>query len=164
MRTTLALLALLAGALAHAEPPTVESIDRLIAASHQDRVLAAVLDNMEVSMRTALKAALKDMPMNAAQQKLFDEAPAKLVKVTRDGLNPEQLRASQIKVYQETFTQSDIDGLLAFYRSPAGSAYIDKMPLVVQRTNADLQVRLAPLVEQMKAAMQDAIAQIKAAQ
>jgi len=72
------------------------------------------------------------------------------------------MRPLYIQIYQETFTQEEIDGLIAFYKSPAGVAFVDKMPVVMQRSMSIMQSRIAPMMEKMKAAMQQAADEAKA--
>jgi hypothetical protein len=68
------------------------------------------------------------------------------------------------QIYQESFTQEEIDGLIAFYESPAGVAFVEKMPFAMQKSMSIMQSRMAPMMEKIKAAMKEAIAEPKAAQ
>jgi uncharacterized protein len=61
------------------------------------------------------------------------------------------------KVYTDTYTEEEIDGILAFYKSPAGKAFIQKMPEVMQRSMpvmmqmmSDLQPQIKTMMEGMK--------------
>ncbi len=56
-----------------------------------------------------------------------------------------------------------MDGLLAFYRTLTGSAFIEKMPVVMQKSMSVMQTRMGPLMEKMKAAMARAIEEAKVA-
>ncbi len=67
------------------------------------------------------------------------------------------------EIYQESFSQEEIDGLIAFYASPAGRAYIDKMPLVMQKTMTVMQSRMPAMIERMRAAREKALADAKLA-
>jgi hypothetical protein len=60
-------------------------------------------------------------------------------------------------------TQSEIEGLTAFYKSPAGMAMLDKMPTVLQKTQALMQAQIAPLVQQMNAALEEVVRENMAA-
>lgn len=40
------------------------------------------------------------------------------------------------KVYTGTFTEQEIDGILNFYKSPEGQAFLQKIPLLTQRAVA----------------------------
>ena len=50
-------------------------------------------------------------------------------------LNPESMRADMAKVYSETFTKSELQGLSDFYGTEAGRAMIDKQPELTQKMN-----------------------------
>jgi hypothetical protein len=73
------------------------------------------------------------------------------------------MRPLYIQIYQESFTQEEIDGLIAFYKSPLGIAFVEKMPLVMQKSMTIMQSRTGPLMEKMKAVIDQAMADAKAA-
>ena len=82
----------------------------------------------------------------------------------REEMTWDKLRPLYVQIYQESFTQEEIDGLIAFYESPAGVAFVEKMPFVMQKSMSIMQSRMAPMMEKMKAAIKEAIAEPKAAQ
>ena len=73
------------------------------------------------------------------------------------------MRPVYIQIYQESFTQEEIDGMIAFYQSPAGAAFVRKMPVVMEKSMRIMQVRIAPMMERMKAVMAQSIAEARAA-
>ena len=44
-----------------------------------------------------------------------------------------KLSPLQVKIYNDLFTDDEIDGLLAFYESPTGRVMIEKMPLIMSQ-------------------------------
>lgn len=54
-------------------------------------------------------------------------------------LNPEAMRADMAKIYSETFTKNELQGLSDFYGTEAGRAMIDKQPELTQKMN-DLMI------------------------
>ena len=54
-------------------------------------------------------------------------------------LNPEAMRADMAKIYSETFSKSELQGLSDFYGTDAGRAMIDKQPELTQKMN-DLMI------------------------
>ena len=148
-------------AAAHSAPPSRESVDVLLTAMQAERLIEGMLANVEQSMRQAMAGALGGQPISAQQQRVLDAAPAKFTRVLKDELSWERMRPFYVQIYEESFTQEDIDGLLAFYRSPTGEAFVKKMPLAQQKSMAPMQSRMAPMVEKMKAAMQEAIEEAK---
>jgi hypothetical protein len=67
-----------------------------------------------------------------------------------------------MRVYHESFTQSEIDGIIKFYKTPAGKAMINKLPLVMQNVMNEMQEMIKPMQSKMMQIQREAIEQIKA--
>ncbi len=162
MRSFVALVAfVLFASAAHAEPASPASIDALLKATRAEAMMEGMLVNVDQLMRQSMAKALEGPPLNAEQQRVLDAMTARMMKVMRDELAWSTMRPLYTQIYQETFTQEDIDGLLAFYGSSAGQAFVAKMPVVMQKSMALTQARMGPLMEKMKAAMQEAVEEAK---
>ena len=66
-----------------------------------------------------------------------------------------------VQLYRDTFEQEEVDGLLAFYASPTGQAFVNKMPMVMQKSMALSQSLMQSIIPKMTAAMKDAMAEAK---
>jgi hypothetical protein len=146
----------------HAAPPSEASINALLAASKTQRVIESFYTYIDQSMRQGMHNALKDQKLTDAQQKAVDAVPAKFDQQLRQDLSWESLRPTFVKIYQEAFTQSEIDSMTAFYKSPAGAAFIDKMPAVTQKSQQAIQQRFAPMADKMNTAVAQALNDAKA--
>ena len=164
MLKIITLLASLAfSSIVDATTPSADSIEALLAATRVEKLGDTMLANIDQMMRQSMAASARGQQLSAEQQRVVDATRAKLVQVLREELSWDKLRPVYVQIYQETFTQEEIDGLIAFYNSPAGAAFVEKMPVVMQRSMSIMQSRTAPMMEKMKAAMQQAIAEAKAA-
>ena len=63
------------------------------------------------------------------------------------------MRPIYLGIYRETFDQAEIDGLIAFYRSPIGQSFVRKMPAVVQRSMAVTQTQMQVVMPKLHDAM-----------
>jgi len=153
---------LFVAASAIAAPPTPESIDTLLTLTRMGRVLDSMMVSVNQTMQQSMRIAMKDQPQTPEQQQLLDNMSTKFATIFREEMTYAKLRPMYIRVYSESFTQDDVDGLIAFYRTPAGTALIEKMPVVMQRTMAEIRPMMAPMLERMKAAAQEAVAEAKA--
>jgi hypothetical protein len=161
----IALLAsLIFASLAHCAPASQESIDRLLVDAKVEKMLDTMFANVDQIMRRSMEGAMQGQQLSPEQRRVADATAAKLVQVMREEMTWDKLRPLYAQIYQETFTQEEVDGLIAFYESPAGAAYVEKMPVVMQKSMSIMQSRLAPMMEKMKAAMKEAVADAKAAQ
>jgi len=81
----------------------------------------------------------------------------------KEVLDWNKLEPMYVRVYQKSFTQGEVDGLIAFYSTPAGQALINKMPMVMQNTLNELQQMMQPMTQAMKRMQQEVVAEIQAA-
>lgn len=58
-------------------------------------------------------------------------------------------------VYAKTFTEQELNGIVAFYKSPAGIALVDKMPTINVAATQLMQSKMAALQPQMKQMYED---------
>ncbi len=164
MRTFAVLLATwaLAGG-AFAAPPTPQSVDAMLIATRAEKVLDSMFTIFDQSIRQGMAASLQGQTPNAEQQRILDAMPGQLAQVFREEMTWAKLRPIYVRVYQETFTQEEVNAITAFYKTPAGAASIDKMPVVMQKSMTESQALMGPMVERFKAIQQQVAADIQAA-
>lgn len=139
-------LGLLAGP-ARAAPPSPESVERLMEVmqvqSQLETTYAQVLPAMQSSMRQTLATQLKSD--DAAR--LFDAVLPRVNALLLEQLSWARLKPDFARIYAETYSQDEIDGLIAFYGGPLGAALISKMPQLLNRSIQLMQVRMAPMLQ-----------------
>jgi len=129
MKTILfAILLMATPAFAESPPASEASIRELIAASNARNMLDQMYGEIDGLMEQSMKEALGGKQVNAEQQKIIDEFRADVVEVLRTEMSWDKLEPDYIRMYRETFTQFEVDGMIAFYKSDAGKAMIEKMP------------------------------------
>jgi hypothetical protein len=67
-----------------------------------------------------------------------------------------------VRIYQKSFTQGEIDGLIAFYKTSTGQALLTKMPVVMQNTMNELQQMMQPMMQRIGRMQQEVVAEIQA--
>ncbi|MBX3667032.1 MAG: DUF2059 domain-containing protein [Rhodocyclaceae bacterium] len=160
MTKTVATLALTLFALtAAAAPPTAESIESLLKITKTETIVNHALDNIEQGMRQGLAQGLAGKQLTDEQRRKAEAEPTRQMAVMREELGWGKIKAIYIQAYQDTFTQDEVNGLLAFYRSPAGKAFVEKMPAIAQKANTGIQGKLGPLLENLRAAVQKSVAE-----
>jgi len=58
----------------------------------------------------------------------------KMFELVSQYLNWDRIKGDFISVYSETYTEDEMKGIIAFYQSPAGQAFLKKQPQLMQRT------------------------------
>lgn len=140
-----------------AAPATDESVETLLSVTKAESMVDAMLSNLTPIMRQGMAQALSGKPVSPAQQQVLDAMPAKFTNIMRDEMSWSKMKPQYIRIYQESFSQEDVEGFIAFYRSPAGQSYIDKMPIVMQKSmamGAQMSQNVGP---KMKAAIDQAL-------
>jgi hypothetical protein len=149
---------------AHAAQPSAESIEKLLSITKAEALLDSIYTNTEQVMRQAMAQSLAGKTLSPEQKRFLDAAPQRFAEVMRDELSWAKLKPMYVQIYQESFTQEEIDGLIAFYGTPTGQATINKMPVVLQKSMAGIQARMQPFLEKMRTAIDQAIIDAKAMQ
>ena len=163
MRKLIVLLAATAFCAAtYAAPPTEDSINALMAAANTQKLIENFRTYVTQSIQKGMYESFEGQTLSDAQKRTLDAVPAKFEKAIRDEMSWDKLRPRYVQIYQETFTQKEVDGLIAFYKSPTGAAFVSKMPLLMQKSQAMMQDRVAPLADKVNEAMQKAVEQAKA--
>ena len=146
---------------AQAAPPSDQSIEQLFFVTRTQEMM----DGMSARMRGAIKRITVSIPDTAPvseeRRKVLDAMEARTIEVIGSELSWEAMKPMFVRIYRETLTQEDVDGLIAFYQSPAGTAFIEKMPLITQKTMQLMQERTAPLIGKLNAATEELKAQLK---
>ena len=100
----------------------------------------------------------------SSEQKALTDAYLKQVKgVTEDEVGWAKLRPIIIQVYAESFTDEDLDGIIAFYKSPAGQAMLAKTPELSGKTMTLIQDRIKEMQPKLAQMTEDYQAKMKAA-
>jgi uncharacterized protein len=130
-------------------PPTEESIQQLLQLTN----VRQLLDQMKVQVETMMAAALRDAQQGQAltpeRQAVLDRMKAKMTAVVNDTLNWDTLVPIYLRTYRASLTQSELDGMIRFYKSPAGQAFIKKMPLIIQNVMAEVQGMVKPMQQKL---------------
>lgn len=164
MKNLLAILALtLLAAHAAAAPATAESVDRLLVLARTEAMNDSMFAAMEPLMRQSMQQALGDKPPTPEQKSAIDQLPGRFAALLREEFSWSTMKSQYASIYLEAFDQEEVDGLLAFYASPAGQATLDKMPVVVQKSMAMAQERMQSFLPRMQRLIQQSVDEAKAA-
>ncbi|HCC56139.1 MAG TPA: hypothetical protein DEQ47_02540 [Solibacterales bacterium] len=126
----LALTLLWAAGLSSGQQLSKEArIERLLTLTNA----AANVDRMFDQLK-AMAASQMPPGSTPEQQAQARQMQARVMDAIKARMNWEKMRPQYVKLYDETFSDQEIDGMLAFYESPAGRAVLQKMPLLMQKS------------------------------
>lgn len=131
-----------------AAPASRASIEELLKITKTEQLIeqtqSQVLPVMQESMNQSLEA---------QGVKITDKEKTKIDKYLKESntlilneLNWKTLKGDFIQIYADTFDQEEVDGLIAFYKTPVGQSTIEKMPLVMNKSMQLMQVKIQQLM------------------
>jgi hypothetical protein len=135
----------------------------VLAAAHLKTTVDGYGTQVEASMRAAVQHELADQPLNTEQRAIMDRMQDRMVALMREEMDWQRMEPQVIELYRNTFTQSEVNGMLKWYSSPTGRAVIAKQPLVTQQMADYAQERVQDVVPKLMQMQKETIAQLKAA-
>lgn len=140
--------------------PTDDSVRQLLQIMQAQKVVQQAAGQVQTVFNGMLNKQLEGKTLSAEEQQRITNARARLKEFTDKMLNWEIMEPIYLKAYGETFSQAEIDSLIAFYSSPAGQAVVAKLPLAVQNAMAATQQAMMNLMPQVQQMAKDAATQI----
>ena len=147
-----------------AAPPSDSSVDELLKCLQVDKLLSQALTQMNQGLTKAvdqkLQQTIGDRELTAPQKAAIERFRAKFSKTLQDELSVDKVRAIYLQCYKETFSQDEVDGIIAFYKSPPGQAVSEKYPQVMQKAQTLMQAKMGPMSNKVSAAMDQMIKEL----
>jgi hypothetical protein len=147
---------------APATPPSETSIKQLLEVAQARKLIDSVMMQTDEFMTEAIRQATQGQQIPAKVQKDIDKREAELAAFMKELLDWNKLEPIYVRIYQKTFSQQEVDGMIAFYKTPAGQAVISKMPAAMQNTMNEMQTMMGPVMQKIQRMQQEVLAEIKA--
>lgn len=165
--TALALLAsaLFAGHVSVAladGPPTDASLRELMEVMRSRQQIESVKAQLEAAVMKSMHDALAGKPVTAEQMKIIDDGGAQLVAAVAENLSWDRQEAMALKIYRDALSQHEVEGMIAFYRSEAGQAFIAKMPLILQALMGQMQAQMQEMMPKIQKIQAEMIRKLEA--
>ncbi|SRR6266516_2764370 len=167
MKRTLAVVALSSSiafsvVFATESSPSEASIKQLLEAGQVHKLIDTTIAQMDSYMKQVMQQVTQGQRITPEIQKDIDRRQAEMMAAIKEVLDWNKLEAMYVRVYQKSFTQGEVDGLIAFYKTPTGQALLTKMPVVMQNTLNEVQQMMKPMMQRMERMQQEIVAEIQA--
>lgn len=156
------ILALLCvSSLCFADPNKLD-IQELLALSGSHQMVDMTKTQLNGVAQGPIQQALQGKTLTPELTKIVQDASERASKAINEGLTWEKVEPIFVEVYQSTLTQEEVEGIVAFYKTPAGKAMVEKMPQLMQLSGQKMQQQLGPLMQELQKIQQETIQQIQA--
>jgi hypothetical protein len=142
--------------------PSEESVRRLLEVMQAQKVLQVLSGQMDSMFDGMVKKQLEGQDVTPEQRQAIEARRKVAAEMVKELLNWDSMETLYLKVYEDTFTQSEIDGMNAFYSSPAGRAVIAKMPLAAKNTVSEMQLRMQQMIPKLQQMAKETAEAVKA--
>ena len=147
---------------AGSNPASEASIKELLELGRVQKLIDSIWAQMDGLMKQAMQKATEGKPVSAKVQEHIDKLQADLMNTAKEEFSWEKMEPLYQRVYQKSLTQQEVDGMIAFYKTPAGQAVITKLPVILQNTFAEVREMMGPMMQRIERMQQDVIAEMKA--
>jgi hypothetical protein len=146
-----------------AAPPTTKSVEKLLELTQAGKMMDSAFAQMDGIMKESMKQVTKGKPLSPEEQAIMDKQQAKIVAIMKEEFSWDKLKGPFVQIYSETFTQAEIDGLIKFYESSTGQAFVKKQPELMQHTMKVMQERMGPMMQKIQQMTEEMAKEMQAA-
>ena len=142
--------------------PSEESLHHLLEVMQARKLVAAMSQQVDAMYTGMVNKALEGKTLTPEQKQVIEARRAKALGMFKEVFSWESMERLYLKVYADTFTQDEIDGMTAFYSSPTGHAVIEKLPLAMKSSMSEMQDRMRQMVPELEQMAKETAEEIKA--
>jgi hypothetical protein len=142
--------------------PSEASVRELLLLSGSPRMIEMSKAQLTAVANGPVQQALQGHPLTPEIKKIVEANSEKVATLLNEGLKWEALEPMFVEVYQSAMTQEEVDGIVAFYKTPAGKAMVQKLPMLMQASGQRMQQQLGPVMEKLKQLQQETILNLQA--
>ena len=149
------LLALTLPLAAHADEASQRAkAEQLVVLNNTQKTVEQIAQNISAQIdQLAERAAGPDA--NADQKAKIDAFKQHETQLIDGALGWSSMKPAIVDIYVKSFTEEQLDAILAFYKSPAGTAFLEKMPEINTQFGQLGNTRVAGIRDQLQKSYQD---------
>src|SRR6476646_4440702 len=139
-------------ASSRAQTPATTPSDKTVQIEEMFRLTKPeqMLQQMMQQMHSMQAAQLEKTNLTPEKKAQAQQAMQKMSKVLEERLSWDKMKPIYTKIYDETFTAEELSGIVTFYKSPAGRAMVEKMPMMMSKAMGAVQQQMGDIMQQMQ--------------
>ncbi len=143
--------------------PSDASLRELLEVTHSRNLLDQMKEQIKALMQSSSAQAAIGREHSPEVKAALARMQDRMVDLLQQEIDWSVMEPMYMKIYSESLTQEEVDGMIAFYRTPVGQSVITKLPNVVQRSMTLVQARMGPLIQKLQAIENETMREIQAA-
>ncbi|MBN8734591.1 MAG: DUF2059 domain-containing protein [Acidobacteria bacterium] len=121
--------------------------------------LTGVDSQTDKMMDQMFKMAVANLPSDAPPEvrAKLEEMQTKVFALISERMSWQKMKPVYVKLYAEVYTDEELDGMIAFFSSPAGRSMTAKNPILMQRSMQVVQSLMAEVLPEIKRMTAEAV-------
>lgn len=144
-------------------PPSDASVQELLQTMHAADLIGNAQQQFDSMFQSMTQQVTQGKPATPEQQKALDNFHGKMKEILHKELGWESMQPIIVQIYQKSLNQDEVNGMIAFYKTPTGQAVIKKMPLIMQNTMSLMQQKMPHMVQEIQQAAKESFKDLKPA-
>ncbi len=140
-------------------------VEELITTMKLEQNVPEIVRQMDAYVTSQVEQALNGLQMSPADRRRANEDlqvfTKRLLTLTTDALAWEKIKPLYVRVYSDTFSTEELQGALAFFKTPAGQAWNAKTPALASAMMQGTQERMAALTPVVQKMSQDFLDEVR---
>ena len=149
---------------ARAAPPTTASIEALLIANNTRHALdtanTGIMTRMQQEMLRQVIAENRGAAPTAIQRQAMDKVGPEVGKILKEELSFDKVKPDYVTLYQQQYSQEEVDKLLALYKDPAYVALMKKSQLINERAAQILAAKLPVILKKIEPVLEKSVKEV----
>ena len=152
IKVILCMLLLSLSNVLYAAPATKESAIKLLEVMQSEKMMSQMSEMVPAMFDQYIERMSNshDQPLTAAEKQELKQISQDIIQLALNEFTWDKLKDDYATMYMETFSQEEIDGMIAFYQSPAGQSSLEKMPVVAAKSMQLTAEKMAAFMPQFQ--------------
>ena len=133
------------------EASKAAKVDQLLIVMNIEQQQKQMMDQMSQMVIGQLKDQMsKQGNVSAAEMAKMEDRQKRLFALISERTSWARMKPVFAKAYSDTFSESEIDGIVTFYKSPPGQAMVSKQPSLNAKIMESVQAQMADLMPEIE--------------
>jgi len=115
------------------DPAKLAAIEELLSLTKVDQLTQQILNQVEQATKPQIEK-IQGADRRSEMTADLQTFQGQVFGLIRERLDYAKVKPEYVKLYDETFTTEELTGIVTFYRSPAGQAYLKKLPVLTSNS------------------------------
>ncbi len=142
-------------AVAAEEPASEETVRELLELMDAHTLIDALIGEVQQIIDESTEHVLGNREISPEHREIMREANSQMAELMRREMRWEVMESDMIALYRKHFTQTELDAMIAFYRTEAGQSVMQKMPAVVHESIQLSHQRMQTLMPEISRIQQE---------